>query len=194
MARFSKTRRDIIERNRVRQCPRLVRIVVAIDPAATANQDSDETGIAVAGVDAKHDGYVLDDLTVKASPHGWASQAVAGYSKYLADRIVGEANNGGDMVENTIRTLRDESDRPIGRDIPFTAVHASRGKQTRAEPISALYEQCRVHHVGSFPDMEDQMVSWVPGEKSPDRMDALVWALTELMIDDDDQEQYWRAI
>jgi predicted phage terminase large subunit-like protein len=174
-------KRENIDKYRVAAIPDLIRIAVAIDPAATNNQDSDETGIIVAGVSADGHGYVLDDVTIKASPAGWAKQAIAAYNKYKADRMVAETNNGGDMIENTIRTVRDESDTPIGRNISFKQVRASRGKHTRAEPIAALYEQGRVHHVGMFAELEDQMCQWMPGEDSPDRMDALVWAISELM-------------
>jgi phage terminase large subunit-like protein len=167
-------KRTDIENNRVTAIPDLVRIVVAIDPATTSNEDSDETGIVVAGISADKQGYVLDDKSLRASPHGWASEAVAAYNKYKADRIVAETNNGGDMVEETITT--------VNARVAFKQVHASRSKQTRAEPIAALYEQGKVHHVGSFAEMEDQMCSWLPGDKSPDRMDALVWALTDLML------------
>ena len=135
---------------------------------------SDETGIVVAGVGENGDGYILADNSVKASPRDWAVRAVASYHDHKADRIIGEANNGGEMVETVIRT--------VDPNVSYKAVHASRGKVTRAEPIASLYEQGRVHHVGQFPQLEDQMCRWVPGDKSPDRMDALVWALTELMI------------
>jgi len=170
-------KRSRIDDLRVRKHPDLSRVVVAIDPEATVSADSAETGIIVAGVatvDGKIHGYILDDLTIKASPSGWASAAVTGYFKHNADRIIGEVNNGGDMVEHTIRTV-DES-------VPYKAVHASRGKQVRAEPVSALYEQGLIHHVGFFPELEDQLCDWEPGGKSPDRLDALVWAITELML------------
>jgi len=170
-------KRSRIDDLRVRKHPDLSRVVVAIDPEATASADSAETGIIAAGVatvDGKIHGYILDDLTIKASPSGWASAAVTGYFKHDADRIIGEVNNGGDMVEHTIRTV-DES-------VPYKAVHASRGKQVRAEPVSALYEQGLIHHVGFFPELEDQLCDWEPGGKSPDRLDALVWAITELML------------
>lgn len=173
--------RDNIETTRVLEYPPLVRIVVAIDPAVTATEDSNETGIIIAGVSADGHGYILDDMTLSASPAGWAKQAIAAFNKYEADRMIAETNNGGDMIENTIRTVRDADDKPIGAKISFKQVHASRGKHTRAEPIAALYEQKRVHHVGVFPELEDQLCQWLPGDDSPDRLDALVWALTELM-------------
>lgn len=175
---------DIINASRVQAQPSLYRIVVAIDPATTASEDSDETGIIVAGIDENEEGYVLDDLTVRGSPATWAEAALRAYDRYGADRIVAESNNGGDMIEFTVRTAaRDMSERGerTTRNVSFRQVRASKGKYTRAEPVSALYEQGRIHHVGSFAALEDQMCTWVPGEDSPDRMDALVWAFHELM-------------
>lgn len=167
-----------IEQLRVAAVPvELVRVVVALDPAVTSDEDSDETGLIVAGRGADDHGYVLEDRSLRASPAGWAQEAVRAYREHQADRIVAEVNNGGDMVEHTLRT--------VDARIPYTKLHASRGKQTRAEPIAALYEQGRVHHVGTFPQLEDQMTGWVPGLASPDRMDALVWALTELLGDEE---------
>lgn len=170
-------KRARIDELRVIKAPDFVRIVVAIDPAASDTEESDETGIIIAGLGADGHGYVLDDLSLQASPDGWARAAVTGYHTLRADRIIGEVNNGGDMVEFTVRT--------VDPNVPFRAVHASRGKVTRAEPISALYEQGRIHHVGTFGGLEDQMCSWEPatGMRSPDRIDALVWAFTELMLD-----------
>jgi len=166
-------RRKDIDDHRMTKHPELVRIVVAVDPAATSGETSDETGIVVAGLGVDKEGYVLDDASLRASPHGWGSAAVASYNKHRADRIVGEVNNGGEMVEHVIRTVEPTAS--------YKAVHASRDKRTRAEPVAALYEQGRVHHVGTFADLEDQLCQWVPGEsRSPDRLDALVWALTEL--------------
>lgn len=166
--------RSDIEENRVVKAPDLVRIVVGVDPQARNEPTSAETGIVVAGRDADGRGYILDDLSIKATPEKWAQRAVTGYYRHNADRIIGEINNGGDMVEFTIRT--------VDRNISYKGVHASRGKQIRAEPISSLYEQGKVHHVGMFPELEDQLCEWIPGDKSPDRLDALVWALTELMF------------
>src|SRR5882724_10429247 len=143
----------------------LVRIVVAIDPAVTAGEDSDDTGIIVAALTVSQHIVVLEDLTCKESPLGWARVAVAAYKKYGADRIVGEVNNGGDLVEGNIRA--------VASSVPFRAVRASRGKAVRAEPVAALYEQGRVHHVGAMAQLEDELCSWTPlgNEKSPDRMD-----------------------
>jgi phage terminase large subunit-like protein len=159
----------------------ITRIVVAIDPAVTSNEGSDETGIVVCALVRSNHVLVLDDLSCKASPIEWALAAVAGYKKYRADKIVGEVNNGGDLVAANIHT--------VDPNVPFRAVRASRGKAVRAEPVASLYEQKRVHHVGSFPILEDQMCEYVPGrdQKSPDRMDALVWAITELLIDPPEQ-------
>lgn len=154
----------------------LQRIVVAIDPAVTSGEDADFTGIVVAGKGVDGHGYVLDDLTCRLSPDGWARRAVTAYHKWGADRIIAEVNNGGDLVERVIHT--------VDPKVAFTAVHASRGKRTRAEPVAALYEQGRVFHVGMFPDLEDQMCNYTPDgyDGSPDRVDALVYALTELML------------
>jgi len=164
----------MIDDHRTRECdaPTMERIVVAVDPSVTNHADSDECGIIVAGM-VGADFYVLDDRSLRASPSGWASAAVEALHDWDADRIVAEVNQGGDMVEETIRN--------VDKNAPYTAVHASRGKLTRAEPISALYEQGRVHHVGILPELEDQMCNYLPGDSSPDRMDALVWALTELL-------------
>jgi phage terminase large subunit-like protein len=156
--------------------------VVAIDPAMTSGEDSDETGIVVVGmardpVTKEPHGYVLEDLSGRFTPYEWAQRAVTAYKRQRADRIVAEVNNGGDMVEAQLRM--------VDRAVSYRAVHASRGKRVRAEPVAALYEQSRVHHVGGFPLMEDQMCSFVPDdtETSPDRVDALVWALTNLIVD-----------
>ena len=168
--------RQMIDDARLKEAPMLIRVVVAIDPAVTSGEDSDETGIIVAGRSADNQFYVLDDKTVKDSPDKWARVAVEAYEQWKGDRIVGEANNGGDMIEILLRTVA-----PM---IPYKKVHATRGKRVRAEPISALYEQGRVHHIGSFDMLEDQMVTWTPDmKKSPDRIDALVWALTDLNED-----------
>lgn len=171
-------KRAQIDALRVTKAPDLTRLVVAVDPAATAHEDSNETGIIVAGVGADQHAYVLDDMTIKGSPATWAKQAIAAYHKYQADHIVYETNQGGDMVLHTLTSVIERGD-PIP---PMRGVHASRGKQTRAEPISGLYEKGKVHHVAFHASLEDQLCSWVPGDKSPDRLDALVWALTDLMI------------
>lgn len=165
-----------LDQLRVTRAPELERIVVAVDPAATSAEGADETGIVVCGRGKDGHGYTLDDLSGRYSPDGWARQAVAAYYKHRADRIVYESNQGGEMVEHTLRT--------VDPNVPLKGVHASKGKQARAEPIAALYEQARAHHVGIYPDLEDQLCNWVVGGDSPDRLDALVWALTELLIGD----------
>ena len=161
----------------------IVRIVVAIDPAVTAGEKSDDTGIVVVGLTVSGHLVVIEDLTCKESPLGWARIAVAAYKRHQADRIVGEVNNGGDLVEANIRA--------VDPNVPYRAVHASRGKALRAEPIAALYEQGRVHHAGPMVALETEMCGWVPGvtARSPGRMDALVWGCTELLIDQESVTQ-----
>lgn len=170
------TRGDI-ERGRIKEAPSsFERIVVALDPAATANAKSDLTGLVAAGK-IGNQAYVLSDKSLKASPLEWAAAAVKEYRELKADRIVAEVNNGGEMVISTIKT--------IDANVPTRSVTATRGKALRAEPVAALYEQGRVHHVGMFAELEDQMCEWNPADTtaaSPDRMDALVWALTDLML------------
>lgn len=167
------------DRRKPDQVPALKRVVVAIDPAAKKNdmpEDGAATGIVVAGIGEDNRGYVLDDATCRESPNGWARMAVACFDRHQGDCIVGEINNGGEMVQATVRAVRST--------VPFKEVHASKGKWTRAEPIAALYEQGRISHVGTFASLEDEMVNFGPngmsGDASPDRVDALVWALTEL--------------
>jgi phage terminase large subunit-like protein len=168
--------RQWLEEGRVASAPEnLHRIIVAIDPAVTSKEHSDETGIVAVGLGEQDNIYVLADWSGRYTPDGWASAAINLYSKLQADLIVGEVNNGGDMVEHTLRT--------VDSVIPYKAVHASRGKKARAEPVAALYEQGKGHHVGTFPELEDQLCSWEPlsNDPSPDRMDALVWAASELV-------------
>lgn len=164
--------RQLIEGARVLQHPDMERVVVAIDPSATST--GDEAGIITAGcAGGGKDLYVLDDNSIQGSPTEWARAAIVAYHRHKADRIIAEGNNGGEMVELTVRA--------VDPSVPVRLVHASRGKQTRAEPISAIYEQGRGHHVGSFPALEDEMCLWIPGMASPNRMDALVWAATDLI-------------
>lgn len=164
-----------IDRLRLPAVPcQLVRVVVAIDPAVTSNEDSADTGMIAAGLGEDGHGYVLADITAHETPEKWARRAIAHLEAHGGDRIIGEVNNGGDLVEAVLRS--------VDRSVPYRAVHASRGKRTRAEPISALYEQGKIHHVGSFPELEDQMCTYDPinSKVSPDRMDAMVWAFTDL--------------
>lgn len=158
----------------------LVRVVVAVDPAATSSEDADETGIIVAGLGADGRGYVLADRSCRLSPDGWARRVVAAFDEFSADLVVAEVNNGGEMVGATIKTVR--------RRIPYKAIHASRGKAIRAQPVAALYEQGNVSHGEMFTELEDQLTSWTPESgTSPDRLDALVWAITELLVKDQRQ-------
>ena len=175
---------DMLDSCSVKQedVPDLIRIVVALDPAVTSNAESDMTGIVVAGIDVNGVAYVLGDYTDRLSPQGWASKAIQLYHQFQADRIVAEVNQGGDMVRTTIHG-EDES-------VSYRAVRASRGKYARAEPISALYERNLVKHVAnptdgsSLNELETQMRTWEPlgSIGSPDRLDALVWALTDLCL------------
>lgn len=162
----------------------LDRIVVGVDPMVGAAGSDDgrseaeghasETGIVAVGADRNGEGWVLDDASVSGTPHEWATAVVAAFDRWQADRVVAEANQGGLMVAHTLHTVRS--------GLPVTLVHASRGKRTRAEPVAALYEQSRVHHIGDFPRLEDQMTTYDGSGDSPDRMDALVWALTDLLV------------
>jgi len=156
--------------------PELNRIVVSIDPAVTAKTESDMTGMIVAGIDVNGTGYVLEDATDRYSPAEWAAKAISLYQSYNADRIVAERNQGGEMVRRTLEA-EDET-------VPIRLVHASRGKMARAEPISALYERGRVKHTTGLDELETQMRTWEPlgSLGSPDRLDACVWALTDLML------------
>ncbi len=168
-------RRDAIEALRVKLVPPLARIVVAIDPPASHGRNSNACGIVCAGLGEDGRAYVLDDCSVHGvRPAQWASRAVALYHGRGAGRVVAEVNQGGDMVEAVLRE--------VDANVAFRAVHASRGKQARAEPVAALYEQGRVSHVGTFPELEDEMCLSLDGRKSPDRMDALVWAVSDLML------------
>lgn len=185
--------RDLIDETRLINCPQLTRVVVAIDPAVTSNPDSDESGIIVAGISNINNiihGYVLEDVSMQGSPDAWAKKAIQVYHHWKADRIIGEANNGGDLIEAIVR-----SNDP---NVSYKKVHASKGKQTRAEPIAALYEQKRIHHVGLFAGLEDQLCEWDPlvSKDSPDRLDANVWAFTELMLDNqlDGFVQYYQSL
>jgi phage terminase large subunit-like protein len=167
---------DLIQVNRVGEdeVPELRRIVVAIDPSVTGGKNSDETGIIVAGVSTVGEQYyVLEDCSLRGSPDQWIRKAVAKYHEWQADRIIAEVNNGGDLVENLLRNT--------DNNVSYRSVRATRGKMLRAEPIAALYESSKVHHSGRFPELEEQMIFYNGrGNVSPDRLDALVWAVTDL--------------
>ncbi len=182
--------RDVINDFRLENSPakdvmkRCDRIVVGIDPAVGDKKENDETGVIVAGA-TNDTGWVLEDGSMsQARPQTWADRAINLFHKYQADKIIAETNQGGQMVEQTLRT--------IDSNIPYKGVRASKGKRTRAEPVAALYEQGKVHHVGVLGTLEDQLVTWEPGQtKSPDRLDALVYALSELMLGGRDRKQGW---
>lgn len=182
-------KRAWIEDGRVVKYPDLKRIVVAVDPPAASAETSDapaECGIVVAGLGIDNQGYVLADLSIVGTPDEWASEVLATYTKFKADLIVGEVNNGGEMVGAIIKAI---ATRNGLQNVNYKAVRATRGKQLRAEPVSSLYQRQEVHHVGVHPDLEDQQCNWVPGEKSPDRLDASVWAITELMLPEETTAQ-----
>lgn len=189
--------RDVLERNRLpapasedeRQAlmARMRRVVVAMDPAATSGDSASEMGIVVAGLRDDGHGCVLADLTKRGTPDEASRRAIRAYDDWGADCVVGEVNNGGEWIGQTVRLTARAMQLEGARDsgtVNYKSVHASRGKRTRAEPVAAMDEQGRVHHVGAHPALEDQMCTWDPhaGDASPDRMDARVWALTELMI------------
>lgn len=179
-----------IEASRVSEdmVPDLAIVATAVDPAATSGPNADDTGIIVVGLGVNGEGYVLDDRTCHLDPDGWGQRVVRTLKKHRGDYVIGEVNNGGEMVEFVVRSA--------DARVPFVPVRASRGKATRAQPVSVLYgdptgkrRPPKVHHVGVFPELEDQMTTWVPGDDdSPDRVDALVWGLTELMLAPDDVE------
>jgi len=169
--------------------PQMLVVAVAIDPAVSTGEESADTGIMVGGIGEDGFGYLLADLTCHLGPDGWGKRAVRAYNHYEADYVIGEVNNGGNMIEHVIAT--------IDPSVPFHEVHASRGKAIRAEPVSTLYgngstRPSRIKHVGAFPELEDQLCTWVPGEgdPSPDRMDALVWLFSELFFAEVEEETY----
>ena len=166
--------RGLLETARVQEPPHLTRVVVGIDPAVTSGDESDSTGIVVAGLSPDGHYYILADYTLKASPQVWAEKAVYAFELHKADRIIAETNNGGDLVVHLLQQVKNT--------VPVKKVTASRGKTVRAEPIAALSEQGKLHMVGYFPELEDELCEYEPGisTKSPDRMDAMVWAVTEL--------------
>jgi phage terminase large subunit-like protein len=171
--------RNILDSCRTRALPELSRIVVAVDPPVTSGPEADQCGIVVAGRDQAGIAYVISDETLQgAGPLDWASRAIRAYHYYHADRLVAEVNNGGDLVETLIRQIDPE--------VSYLAVRASRGKAIRAEPVAALYEQGRVLHHGIFPELEEEMCGFSQTSarkgKSPDRVDALVWAITDLLL------------
>lgn len=167
--------RDMLDATRVPEAPPLARIVVALDPAVTSGENSDFTGIVVVGRSSHGHFYVLEDCTMRGTPHACMKKAVSAYHRWHADRIVGEVNNGGDYLESVLRT--------VDSDAAYKTVRATRGKFTRAEPIAALWEQGRGHIVNALPELEDQICDYTADSKeSPDRLDAMVWGATELNV------------
>jgi len=166
--------RAVIENSRVQEVPDLARIIVAVDPAMSSKRNSDETGIVVVGLGEDGDFYILEDLSGRLSVDGWARLVVDTYHRLGADRVVAEVNQGGDLVEKVIRQ--------VDSGISYRSIRASKSKFSRAEPVAARYEQGRCHHVGSFPLLEDQLCTYSSSfmAQSPDRLDALVYGVTEL--------------
>lgn len=177
----------MLDRSRISEgeVPPLVRIVVALDPAATSQDTSDEMGIIVGGKGNNGHGYTLRDASLRGTPAACARQAILVYDTVEADCLIAEVNNGGEWIETVVRFVAAEMHRRGERataHIHYKMVHASRSKQTRAEPIATECEQGRLHHVGYFPQLESEQTGWVPGDPSPSRMDAEVWAFTELLL------------
>ena len=157
---------------------KMKRIVITIDPAGMSGAKNDETGMAVAGLGEDGDFYVFEINGYHLSPLGWGNKAIDFYDQYTADKIIGERNNGGEMVESNIRTCWKGKDR---KDAPVKTIHASKGKTVRAEPVATLYEQGRVHHIGEFPESEEQMCDFPISNENDDRVDVAVYAISELM-------------
>lgn len=189
-------RRDWLNMFRVMTAPPMARVVIAIDPSVTSKETSDEAGVIAAGRGFDKHGYLLGDYSMRATPAAWATRSVSAYVIHGADCIIGEGNNGGEMIETVIRGISQEAvaedlerigedpTRAIsGKQVAYKMVHASRAKQTRAEPVSTRYERGTVHHVGMFPALETEFCTWVPGiGTSPNRLDAAVWAFTDLIV------------
>ena len=181
--------REQIDADRLRKddIPELTRIVVAIDPATTSSARSDETGIIVAGEGPGGHGYVLADYSMRGTPDACMRKAVWAYHHHQADRVIAESNAGGDYLEGLLRT--------VDATVPYKKVFASRGKAIRAEPVSALYEQHRVHHAGVFAELEDELCTWTPADPaSPNRLDATVWAFTELKLSTGSLAEIWGLV
>ncbi len=171
---------DRVEALRVSKLPNIVRVVIGVDPSGSDGAGGDSQGIIVVALGDDGHGYVLADLSCRESPAGWAAIVAKAANYFGADRVIAEANYGGAMVEAVLRGA--------APNLPVKLVHASRGKHVRAEPVAAIYEKGNAHHVGAFPELEEQMgmftTAGYQGGGSPDRADALVWGLTELMLGD----------
>jgi len=179
---------DLLDRTRVRagDVPELARIAVALDPSSTSTETADEMGIVAGGKGANGQGYTLRDVSMQGTPEACARAAIFLYDALQADIMVGEGNNGGEWIGTTIALVAKDMYAKQERASPlvhYKMVWASRGKQTRAEPVSALYARETIHHVGTFSDLEDELTTWVPGMKSPNRLDATVWLYTELLVE-----------
>lgn len=179
---------DLLDKTRVSKIPQLDKIVIAVDPSVAdkPTEGTSECGIIAAGIKGmkrgtSSHGYILGDESIKGNPVVWGNQVIAAVHKYQADEVVAEANNGGALVKYVLQS--------IDPDVKVVLVHAARGKRTRAEPVATLYEKERVHHLGNFAELETQLTEWEPGMPSPDRLDANVWAITHLMIDEKDAKQ-----
>jgi len=169
-------KRTQIDQFRVKRSPDLVKVVIGVDPESSSGDQSAETGIVACGAGVDKHGYLIEDATIRGTPAVWGHRVVSTFYKMKANYVVAEANNGGEMVAHVIKT--------IDANVPVKMVYASRGKYTRAEPVASMAEKGEMHHVGWYPELEDQLCQWTPGtsEKSPDRLDAYVWGMTELFI------------
>jgi phage terminase large subunit-like protein len=187
-------KRECLDRDRIlpQDLPDLEMVTIPVDPAAASGEASDDTGIVPVGkawIDGLEHFYILDDHTCHLPPGGWGKEALKALHIHDGDRIVGEVNNGGEMVEHVIRTCQvrvknkatGEMEILHGRNVGYKSVHASRGKKVRAEPVAALSEQGRLHIVGTLPELEDEICEWMPGDPSPDRMDSMVWGVISML-------------
>jgi len=161
------------------------RIAIGVDPAATSGEGAAETGICIGGLDGLRHGYLLEDCSGHYTPGQWGDKVVRKFLEYQANEVIAEANQGGEMVRHTILMAAETLARELKKEIivPIRLVHASHGKVARAEPIAALHEQGRLHHVGTWGQLEDQLCTWLPGDKSPDRLDAYVWLFWGLILE-----------
>lgn len=183
---------DLLDSVRVNKVPDFTKLAVGVDPSVAENPtaETSECGIVIGGIkgtkrDLSSHTYILDDMSIRGGPVVWGNQVVSAVHKYNADEVVAEANNGGALVKYVIQS--------IDPSIKVHLVHASRGKRTRAEPVATLYETKRVHHLGQLPELEQQYTEWEPGMDSPDRLDAAVWLVTHLMIDEKEAKQKVKA-
>lgn len=177
-------KRERMDARRVETAPPLVRVAIGVDPAASSDEGAAETGICIGGRDAQRHGYLLEDCSGRYTPGQWGEKVVRKFLEHGANEVIAEANQGGEMVRHVIQTAARQIGLELGQEVlvPVRLVHASHGKVARAEPIAAVDEQGRLHHVGTFGPLEDQLATWLPGEKSPDRLDAYVWLFWGLLL------------